>query len=74
MSQRVLKPAARRVYPWERWTDGRVHKLARGVHFATSASVFCKVALRYASTHGLHVETSRRGDVAWLLLEPGGSR
>lgn len=59
----------RRIYQWEQWTDGRVHRLRRVVHFETSTEAFVKAARRYAVTHGLHVEACRKGDEVWLLLE-----
>jgi hypothetical protein len=66
------KPAARRIYPWESWTDGNAHVLERGVHFDLDAAGLCKAARRYASTHGMRVDAWRRGRRVWLQFSALG--
>lgn len=59
-----------RVYPWELWTDGRVHRLTRGVDYTVKPSAMQAAAHRWAETHGLDVRTRKRGGHVWLVFCP----
>jgi hypothetical protein len=56
----------RRLYPWERWLDGRIWRLEHGVDFKSTAAKFQIAAWRAAKDRGLKLTTQRNGDVVHI--------
>lgn len=63
-----------RKYPWERWSDGKIHELARGEDFHVGPYSFKNAALKHAIQHGLRVTATIRHDRVWLQFMPEASR
>lgn len=58
-------------YPWEKWLDGREHKLARYVDFETPAVSFCILAQSKAYTvrFPFPIRVSRSYDIVTIQAE-----
>lgn len=59
---RWKRRGAPRKYPWEVWSDGRIHKITSGVHFQTKARAFSRVAQTFAKRVGMRCRTHVDGD------------
>jgi hypothetical protein len=66
MTTKTLVPNGNRLYPWDRWQDGKPHKAARGKNFQITPEQFRKSLHMRATRIGQVVETRVRGDVVWF--------
>jgi hypothetical protein len=53
-------------YPWDLWTDGRIHKLEPGVDFEVRPHRMVNAAFNHAKRNGYVVLTSTRGGHVYL--------
>lgn len=64
-----------RKYPWELWSDGRIHILKRGTHFDSTPRLFVHAAYNHGERHGFRVTTCIQGsDVLLRFLPKRGER
>jgi hypothetical protein len=57
-------------YPWDRWFDGKVHWLKRGVHFTTTPDHFLRSAKLFAESWDLSIEAGSRGKYVHIRTFP----
>lgn len=63
MSKTTLPPHGNAIYPWDRWSNGKVHSARRGEDFEVKAETFRHTVITRARRMGLWANTRVRGDV-----------
>lgn len=66
MSEVVNEFPPRGKYDWQRYNDGQIHKLTRGVDFECTLKGFINSAASWAETHNLSVSTRMKNGCVWL--------
>lgn len=61
------------LYPWDKWFDGKIRRLTRGVDFSVSASSLQRAAWAAARVRGL-VLLSCVEDENTIVIQNGGKR
>ncbi len=59
-----------RIYPWEKWANGKQHTLRRGKQFNCAPVSIQAQAHFYARQNGLTVQTNRLGDTVVIQFTP----
>ncbi len=73
MSKTTMPPHGNRLYPWDRWEDGRKHKARRGQHFAIPVETFRRSLAVRARRRKKQVTTRVKGDVVTFQFEDAAS-